>query len=176
MARDSSHSSTHPRTAWKLMVSSSFQITEKSWKKNEELGACPPLGYWDPFGMMAFQVGHWKADADAIWSTLNWSKIIVDMLKHVRTSLHSVEIAGLWWYLINVAWFLIAWFSTLHSIVLGRNEMTSLNCQDEEKFRRNRELELKHGRICIWAKITISRVKSSHSTYGVSEVLNLLVS
>lgn len=23
----------------------------------EELGACPPLGYWDPFGMMAFQDG-----------------------------------------------------------------------------------------------------------------------
>ena len=21
----------------------------------QELGACPPLGYWDPFGMMAFQ-------------------------------------------------------------------------------------------------------------------------
>eukprot|EP00913_Durusdinium_trenchii_P018256 g17153.t1 len=41
---------------------------------SKELGACPPLGYWDPFGMMAFQ--------------------------------------------------------------------------DEEKFRRNRELELKHGRIC----------------------------
>ena len=40
----------------------------------QELGACPPLGYWDPFGMMAFQ--------------------------------------------------------------------------DEAKFRRNRELELKHGRIC----------------------------
>ena len=44
-----------------------------------ELGACPPLGYWDPFGMMAFQ--------------------------------------------------------------------------DEEKFRRNRELELKHGRICMVATI-----------------------
>jgi len=42
---------------------------------SKELGACPPLGYWDPFGMMAFQ--------------------------------------------------------------------------DEEKFRRNRELELKHGRICM---------------------------
>jgi len=23
--------------------------------KTQELGACPPLGYWDPFGMMAFQ-------------------------------------------------------------------------------------------------------------------------
>ena len=23
--------------------------------KSQELGACPPLGYWDPFGMMAFQ-------------------------------------------------------------------------------------------------------------------------
>ncbi|CAK8995637.1 unnamed protein product [Durusdinium trenchii] len=45
----------------------------------QELGACPPLGYWDPFGMMAFQ--------------------------------------------------------------------------DEEKFRRNRELELKHGRICMVATI-----------------------
>eukprot|EP00913_Durusdinium_trenchii_P016971 g15956.t1 len=22
---------------------------------SKELGACPPLGYWDPFGMMAFQ-------------------------------------------------------------------------------------------------------------------------
>ena len=22
---------------------------------SQELGACPPLGYWDPFGMMAFQ-------------------------------------------------------------------------------------------------------------------------
>ena len=31
-------------------------------EKIEELGACPPLGYWDPFGMMAFQVSHWKAD------------------------------------------------------------------------------------------------------------------
>ncbi|CAE6971740.1 unnamed protein product [Symbiodinium natans] len=46
---------------------------------SQELGACPPLGYWDPFGMMAFQ--------------------------------------------------------------------------DEEKFRRNRELELKHGRICMAATI-----------------------
>ena len=46
---------------------------------SQELGACPPLGYWDPFGMMAFQ--------------------------------------------------------------------------DEEKFRRNRELELKHGRICMVATI-----------------------
>ncbi|CAK9021122.1 unnamed protein product, partial [Durusdinium trenchii] len=46
---------------------------------SKELGACPPLGYWDPFGMMAFQ--------------------------------------------------------------------------DEEKFRRNRELELKHGRICMVATI-----------------------
>jgi len=46
---------------------------------SNELGACPPLGYWDPFGMMAFQ--------------------------------------------------------------------------DEEKFRRNRELELKHGRICMVATI-----------------------
>jgi len=46
---------------------------------SKELGACPPLGYWDPFGMMAFQ--------------------------------------------------------------------------DEEKFRRNRELELKHGRICMAATI-----------------------
>jgi len=46
---------------------------------SKELGACPPLGYWDPFGMMAFQ--------------------------------------------------------------------------DEEKFRRNRELELKHGRICMVAAI-----------------------
>eukprot|EP00933_Yihiella_yeosuensis_P053911 TRINITY_DN5222_c0_g1_i2.p1 TRINITY_DN5222_c0_g1~~TRINITY_DN5222_c0_g1_i2.p1 ORF type:complete len:707 (+),score=176.80 TRINITY_DN5222_c0_g1_i2:139-2259(+) len=48
---------------------------------SKELGACPPLGYWDPFGMMAFQ--------------------------------------------------------------------------DEEKFRRNRELELKHGRICMAAVIGI---------------------
>ena len=46
---------------------------------SKELGACPPLGYWDPFGMMAFQ--------------------------------------------------------------------------DEEKFLRNRELELKHGRICMVATI-----------------------
>jgi len=46
---------------------------------SKELGACPPLGYWDPFGMMAFQ--------------------------------------------------------------------------DEEKFRKNRELELKHGRICMAATI-----------------------
>ena len=48
---------------------------------SKELGACEPLGYWDPFGMMAFQ--------------------------------------------------------------------------DEEKFRRNRELELKHGRICMVATIGI---------------------
>ena len=33
--------------------------------------------------------------------------------------------------------------------------MASLLWQDEEKFRRNRELELKHGRICISTKITI---------------------
>ncbi|CAJ1337769.1 unnamed protein product [Effrenium voratum] len=46
---------------------------------SKELGACPPLGYWDPFGMMAFQ--------------------------------------------------------------------------DEAKFRKNRELELKHGRICMVATI-----------------------
>ncbi|KAL9138895.1 Light-harvesting complex [Amphidinium carterae] len=46
---------------------------------SKELGACSPLGYWDPFGMMAFQ--------------------------------------------------------------------------DEEKFRRNRELELKHGRVCMVATI-----------------------
>ncbi|CAJ1404447.1 unnamed protein product [Effrenium voratum] len=46
---------------------------------SKELGACPPLGYWDPFGMMAFQ--------------------------------------------------------------------------DEAKFLRNRELELKHGRICMVAAI-----------------------
>ena len=25
------------------------------WTEWQELGACPPLGYWDPFGMMAFQ-------------------------------------------------------------------------------------------------------------------------
>ena len=50
-----------------------------SFDASKELGACPPLGYWDPFGMMAFQ--------------------------------------------------------------------------DEEKFRRNRELELKHGRICMVATI-----------------------
>jgi len=46
---------------------------------SQELGACPPLGYWDPFGMMAFQ--------------------------------------------------------------------------DEAKFRKNRELELKHGRLCMAATI-----------------------
>jgi len=46
---------------------------------SKELGACPPLGYWDPFGMMAFQ--------------------------------------------------------------------------DKAKFDRNRELELKHGRICMAATI-----------------------
>jgi len=46
---------------------------------SKELGACPPLGYWDPFGMMAFQ--------------------------------------------------------------------------DKAKFDRNRELELKHGRICMVATI-----------------------
>jgi len=48
---------------------------------SQELGACPPLGYWDPFGMMAFQ--------------------------------------------------------------------------DEAKFRKNRELELKHGRVCMAATIGI---------------------
>eukprot|EP00929_Paragymnodinium_shiwhaense_P118793 TRINITY_DN906_c1_g5_i2.p1 TRINITY_DN906_c1_g5~~TRINITY_DN906_c1_g5_i2.p1 ORF type:complete len:697 (-),score=189.89 TRINITY_DN906_c1_g5_i2:8-2098(-) len=46
---------------------------------SKELGACPPLGYWDPFGMMAFQ--------------------------------------------------------------------------DKAKFEKNRELELKHGRICMAATI-----------------------
>jgi len=46
---------------------------------SKELGACPPLGYWDPFGMMAFQ--------------------------------------------------------------------------DEEKFKKNRDLELKHGRVCMAATI-----------------------
>jgi hypothetical protein len=48
---------------------------------SKELGACPPLGYWDPFGMMAFQ--------------------------------------------------------------------------DKAKFDRNRELELKHGRVCMAATIGV---------------------
>merc|ERR1712061_879207 len=50
-----------------------------SFDASKELGAVPPLGYWDPFGMMAFQ--------------------------------------------------------------------------DKAKFDRNRELELKHGRICMVATI-----------------------
>jgi len=50
-----------------------------TYDASKELGACPPLGYWDPFGMMAFQ--------------------------------------------------------------------------DKAKFDKNRELELKHGRICMVATI-----------------------
>merc|ERR1719392_104581 len=51
----------------------------QTFDASKELGAVPPLGYWDPFGMMAFQ--------------------------------------------------------------------------DKAKFERNRELELKHGRICMVATI-----------------------
>jgi len=50
-----------------------------TYDASKELGACPPLGYWDPFGMMAFQ--------------------------------------------------------------------------DQAKFERNRQLELKHGRVCMLSTI-----------------------
>ena len=37
----------------------------------KELGACPPLGYWDPFGMMAFQAVGWT---EICFPTSRWKK------------------------------------------------------------------------------------------------------
>ena len=40
---------------WIHWIHHQFSHELSSYDCWEELGACPPLGYWDPFGMMAFQ-------------------------------------------------------------------------------------------------------------------------
>ena len=54
-ARDvRNHKHHHRHEKIKLNDSRELPLFQASGS-SQELGACPPLGYWDPFGMMAFQ-------------------------------------------------------------------------------------------------------------------------
>ena len=97
----------------------------------EELGACPPLGYWDPFGMMAFQ------DEEKFRQSKNcrmeWEKVVNQATKYILMiySINKLYIIHICLWLVMLRHLGVFSFLTCFAMV-----------------RRNRELELKHGRIC----------------------------